>query len=86
MMTHVYLVVPQGVSDHSPAAVCGTRDEATKIAEDLWKRSDGYHGFAIECRRLGKVYETFSLGSTYSPTTTEPPRIEQVNERDVGGY
>lgn len=85
-MTHVYLVIPEGVTAHSPAAVCATRYEATEVAEKLWKQSDGYHSFAIECRRLGKVYSTFPLGiySHRSPTT-RPSQIEQINERDVEG-
>jgi hypothetical protein len=85
-MTHVYLVVPEGVEAKSPAAVCTTREEATVIAEALWRKSDGYHSFAIECRRLGKTYHTFSLGlvGVLKPTT-KPSVIEQVPEREVEG-
>lgn len=83
----VYIVIPEGVSAQSPPAVCATRHEATKIAEDLWRDSDGYHTFRVECRRLGKVYDTFLKGLYgHRMPTTRPPVIEQVNERDVDGY
>ena len=83
-LTHVYLVVPEGVSAKNAAAVCTARFRAEKIAEDLWKKSDGYHSFRIECRRLDTVYNTFPLGGYLGrEPTTRPPEIEHVTEREM---
>lgn len=85
-MTHVYVLIPVGIGAQSPAGVFTRRNLAHKAAETLWKNSDGYHEFRVECRRLDAIYDTFSRRSIPHRTTTKPPKIEHVNERDVGRY
>lgn len=77
----MYVLVPFAIYDHGVAGVFETREEAEKVAEILWRDSDGHHGWRIDECEVGVVYDPvvrFMYES--SKPTTKPPEIEFVPE------
>lgn len=84
-MTHVYIIVPEGVNDQLIPAVFTTRAAAQAAARELWRDSDGYHALRVERRELNKVYDTYSRYNdiTGRRATKKPSKIEYVPEHQV---
>lgn len=83
-MDSVWVITIENVFDHGTAGVFATKDEAVRMAHQLWGLSDGYHTMRVEEHQLGTV-DPENCGPLLipDPDPAEPGRFKAQVRRNA---
>jgi hypothetical protein len=82
----MFVLIAEAIYDQGVVGIYENLDEAKAVAEELWRDSDGHHGFRIEERTLGVTCDVFPRQATsvaqYQRFATEEQRLRIVRESE----
>ena len=83
----MFVLIAEAIYDQGVIGIYETLDEAMAMAEELWRDSDGHHGFRIEERSMGVTCDVFPRQTSsvpeYQRFAKGTPAVRVVRESEL---